>query len=42
VRRRPDISLAREQLKWEPKIALHAGLKTTMDHFRHELGLIST
>ena len=40
VRRRPDISLAREQLKWEPKIALHAGLKTTMDHFRHELGLV--
>jgi UDP-glucuronate decarboxylase len=38
VRRRPDISLAREQLKWEPRIALHAGLKVTMDHFRHELG----
>ena len=42
VRRRPDISLARERLKWEPKITLQAGLKTTMDHFRHELGLINT
>jgi UDP-glucuronate decarboxylase len=42
VRRRPDISLAREQLKWEPKIALQTGLKTTMDHFRHEVGLVST
>jgi UDP-glucuronate decarboxylase len=41
VRRRPDISLAREQLKWEPRIALHAGLKVTMDHFRHELGLLN-
>ncbi len=41
VRRRPDISLAREQLKWEPKIALHAGLKTTMDHFRHDLGMFN-
>jgi UDP-glucuronate decarboxylase len=42
VRRRPDISLARQQLNWEPKIALDVGLKTTMDHFRQELGLIST
>jgi UDP-glucuronate decarboxylase len=42
MRRRPDISLAREQLRWEPKIALQTGLKTTMDHFRHEVGLVST
>jgi len=42
VRRRPDISLARKQLNWEPKIALDVGLKTTMDHFRQELGLISS
>jgi UDP-glucuronate decarboxylase len=40
VRRRPDISLARERLKWEPKMALNAGLKITMDHFRRELGLL--
>jgi len=41
VRRRPDITLAREKLKWEPHTALHAGLKVTMDHFRRELGLLS-
>jgi UDP-glucuronate decarboxylase len=41
VRRRPDISLARAKLKWEPHTALNAGLKITMDHFRRELGLIS-
>jgi len=39
VRRRPDISLAHEKLKWEPKTPLRTGLKTTMDHFRRELGL---
>ncbi len=42
VRRRPDISLAREKLKWEPRTSLHSGLKVTMDHFRRELGLLST
>jgi UDP-glucuronate decarboxylase len=42
VRRRPDISLAREKLKWEPKTPLHVGLKLTMDHFRRELGLLRT
>jgi UDP-glucuronate decarboxylase len=41
VRRRPDISLARDRLKWEPQTALRAGLKVTMDHFRRELGLVS-
>jgi UDP-glucuronate decarboxylase len=40
VRRRPDISLARERLKWEPKMALNVGLKITMDHFRRELGMV--
>ena len=39
VRRRPDISLARSVLKWEPRTPLRVGLKTTMEHFRHELGL---
>jgi len=39
VRRRPDISLARERLGWEPKTALRQGLATTIEHFRHELGL---
>ncbi|NCA90358.1 MAG: SDR family NAD-dependent epimerase/dehydratase, partial [Gammaproteobacteria bacterium] len=28
--RQPDISLAREQLGWEPKVALRAGLRPTI------------
>ncbi len=31
--RRPDISLARKKLKWEPKIQLDEGLKKTIDYF---------
>ena len=33
VRRRPDISLAREQLSWEPEIDLDLGLKRTINYF---------
>ena len=33
VQRRPDISLARKALGWEPKIALDEGLKATIDYF---------
>jgi UDP-glucuronate decarboxylase len=40
VRRKPDISLARKQLKWEATTPLRAGLKATIEHFRSELGLI--
>ena len=32
--RRPDISLAKKHLKWEPKIALAQGLKLTIDYFK--------
>ena len=32
--RRPDITKAREQLSWEPKIELEAGLKLSMDYFQ--------
>ena len=32
--RRPDISLAREKLGWEPKVSLGEGLKNTIDYFR--------
>jgi UDP-glucuronate decarboxylase len=32
--RRPDISLARERLSWEPKIALEDGLPPTIAYFR--------
>jgi UDP-glucuronate decarboxylase len=39
VRRRPDISLARQKLKWEPKTQLREGLKLTLEHFRSELGI---
>lgn len=32
--RRPDITLARETLGWEPKVPLEEGLKKTVDYFR--------
>ncbi len=32
--RRPDITRAREHLKWEPKVELEAGLKKTLDWFK--------
>ena len=35
--RKPDITLARKHLKWEPTVALEEGLKRTADHFRQEL-----
>jgi len=36
-RRRPDITLARERLGFEPKIALREGLGATVEHFRRTL-----
>jgi UDP-glucuronate decarboxylase len=33
LQRQPDISLARERLEWEPKVALDEGLKKTIDYF---------
>jgi UDP-glucuronate decarboxylase len=36
-RRCPDISLAREKLRWEPKISLEEGLERTIKYFRDEL-----
>jgi len=35
--RQPDISLAKEQLAWEPKIALRDGLQETIAYFRRVL-----
>ena len=32
--RRPDVSLAKEIIGWEPKITAEMGLKTTIDYFR--------
>jgi UDP-glucuronate decarboxylase len=37
VRRRPDISLAREKLGWEIKVPLADGLRETIDYFRSVL-----
>ena len=34
VRRKPDISLARRLLNWEPKIGLEEGLSRTIEYFR--------
>lgn len=34
-RRRPDISLARRQLAWQPEISLDCGLVPTIEYFRH-------
>jgi UDP-glucuronate decarboxylase len=34
ARRRPDISLAKEQLGWEPTVELETGLKHTIDWFK--------
>jgi dTDP-glucose 4,6-dehydratase len=32
--RRPDITIARAELQWEPKVKLDEGLQRTIDHFR--------
>ena len=34
-RRKPDISLAKELLGWEPKVPLAEGLARTIEYFRH-------
>jgi UDP-glucuronate decarboxylase len=34
TQRQPDISLAKKELNWEPKIQLEEGLKMTIDYFR--------
>jgi len=33
TQRKPDIQLAREQLGWEPSIALEQGLERTIEYF---------
>jgi dTDP-glucose 4,6-dehydratase len=38
--RRPDITKAREQLGWEPKINLEDGLKLSLDHFKKAIGAL--
>jgi len=34
VRRRPDITLAKTELSWEPQVSLEAGLTKTIEYFR--------
>jgi UDP-glucuronate decarboxylase len=34
VRRRPDISLARQKLGWEPNVPVRDGLSRTIAYFR--------
>jgi UDP-glucuronate decarboxylase len=34
VRRRPDITLAKEKLRWELTVPLRDGLTRTIDYFR--------
>jgi dTDP-glucose 4,6-dehydratase len=38
-RRRPDISLAKKYLDWEPKFSLEQGLEMTIPYFKAKLGL---
>ena len=35
VRRKPDITLARERLGWEPKVQIREGLPRTIEYFRN-------
>jgi dTDP-glucose 4,6-dehydratase len=35
--RRPDITLARKHLKWQPKVALAEGLVETIEYFRKKV-----
>lgn len=37
IRRKPDISLAYEQLQWKPGIGIEAGVKNTLAYFRKEI-----
>ncbi len=39
TRRRPDISLAKKALNWEPKTPLEEGLRATIIYFEKELGI---
>jgi len=38
-KRRPDISLAKQQLNWEPHVPVREGLSATVEYFRSKLSL---
>lgn len=40
IRRRPDITVAKTQLGWEPTIQLEEGLMKTIPYFKGQLGLL--
>ncbi len=42
TQRRPDISLAKKELGWEPKINLEEGLRKTIDYFRTRIEELKT
>ncbi|MCL4235122.1 MAG: SDR family NAD-dependent epimerase/dehydratase, partial [Deltaproteobacteria bacterium] len=35
--RQPDISLAKEILRWQPEVSLEEGLRITFDYFRSRI-----
>jgi dTDP-glucose 4,6-dehydratase len=37
--RQPDITKARQILKWEPKVPFEEGIVTTMEFFKKKMGL---
>ena len=37
IQRKPDITLAKQKLGWEPKIELSEGLRTTVSYFKEIL-----
>jgi UDP-glucuronate decarboxylase len=38
IQRKPDISLAKKMIEWEPDIKLEQGLKKTIAYFESRLG----
>jgi UDP-glucuronate decarboxylase len=42
VRRKPDVTLAKEKLGWEPKVPVREGLIRTIGYFREMLGAVKT
>ncbi len=39
IQRRPDLSLAKEKLGYNPKVDIETGLKSTIEYFKKRLGL---
>ena len=39
IRRKPDISLAKETLKWSPNISRQSGLEKTIEYFSKEINI---